>query len=192
MIDRFQTPHTVSRFVLDTSDVIQWRNCPSEYQELQDLYEQCRIFLAKTDVVDTELDSKKNVMVEGHFLASIKFLELHGPVVLDQSCLDHAVLASEEDVQRLDRVKKIVGIRSTSERTAKHDLRDAMHIATSIRYGYDGLITRDERLVKRHDQFLREFGFRVMDVEGAVAHVKALIDHVARRDELNRKLRDKG
>ena len=186
MTERFHTPHTVARLVLDTSDVIQWRKSPSEYQELETLYEQFRVFLAKTDVVDTELDPEKNVMVGDHFLVSIKFLELHGSVVLDHSRLDHTVLACEEDVQRLDRVKEIVGIRYKSERNAKHDLRDAMHIATSIRYGYDGFITREKRLVKRNDQFLPEFGFRVMNVEGAVAHVKGLIDHQAYRDELNR------
>jgi len=190
--ERFYTPHTVARLVLDTSDVIEWRNSPLEYKELEILYEQFRVFLAKTDVVDTELDPKKNVLVGDHFLASIKFLELHGPVVLDHSRLDHTVLASEEDVQRLDRVKEIVGIRSTSERKTKHDLRDAMHIATSIRYGYDGFITRDKRLEKRNDQFLSEFRFRIMNVEDAVAHVNGLIDHEAYRDELNRKLRDMG
>lgn len=191
MVERFRTPRTVARLVLDTSDVIEWSNTPLEYQELEILYEQFRVFLAKTDVVDTELDPEKNVMVGDHFLASIKFLELHGPIVLDHSRLDHSVLASEEDVQRLDRVKEIVGIRNMSDRNAKHDLRDAMHIATSIRYGYDGFITRDERLVKRNDQFLSEFGFRVMNVEGAVAYVKGLIDHGAYRNELNRQLKEK-
>ena len=191
MSERFHTPHTVARLVLDTSELIQWRNAPSEYQGLETLYEQFRVCLAKTDVVDTELDPEKNVMVGDHFLASIKFLEIHGPIVLDHSRLDHSVLASEEDVQRLDRVKEIVGIRNMSDRNAKHDLRDAMHIATSIRYGYDGFITRDERLVKRNDQFLSEFGFRVMNVEGAVAYVKGLIDHGAYRNELNRQLKEK-
>jgi predicted nucleic acid-binding protein len=129
-------------------------------------------------------------MVGGHFLASIKFLELQGPVVLDNSRLNHTVLASDEDVQRLDRVKEIVGIRSTSERNAKHDLRDAMHIATAIRYGYNGLVTGDKRLLKHNNQFLSEFGFRIMNVESAVAHVNGLIDHEAYRGELNWKLRN--
>lgn len=188
LVEQFQTPHTVARLVLDTSDVIEWHNSPQIYQELKTLYEQFRVLLAKTDVVDTELDPEKNVMVEGHFLASIKFLELFGPVVLDHSRLGHTVLASEEDVHGLDRVKEIAGIRLKSERKAKHDLRDAMHIATSIRYGYDGFITRDKRLEKRNDQFLHEFGFRIMNVDDAVTHVKNLIDNGAHRDELNWKL----
>jgi hypothetical protein len=170
--------------------VIEWRNSSSEYRELEILYEQYRVFLAKTDVVDTELDPEKNEMFGGHFLASIKFLELHGPVVLDNSRLNHTVLASDEDVQRLNQVKEIVGIRTVSERKAKHDLRDAMLVATSIRYGYDGFITRDKQLEKRNDQFLHEFGFRIMNVDDAVTHVKNLIDHGAHRDELNRKLRN--
>ncbi len=184
MVERFQTPHTVARFVLDTSDVIQWDKFPSEYQELETLYEQRRVFLAKTDLVDTELDTEKNVMVGNLFLASIKYLELIGPVVLEHSCLDHSFLASEEDVKRLDRAKEIIGIRQISERYAKHDLRDAMHIATAIRYGYNGFITRDKRLEKHNDQFLSEFGFRIMNVESAVAYVRNLVDHVTRRDEI--------
>ncbi len=192
MVERFQTPHTVARFVLDTSDVIQWHKFPLGYQELEALYEQCRVFLAKTDVVDTELDPEKNEMVGEHFLASIKYLELLGPVVLEHSRLDHSVLASDEDVQRLDRVKGIVGIRTASERNASHDLRDVMQIATAIRYGYNGFITRDKRLEKHNDQFLSDFGFRIMNVERAVAHVKNLIDRLAYRDELNRKLANKG
>jgi predicted nucleic acid-binding protein len=192
MVLGFQTPHTVARLVLDTSDVIEWGNTPLEYQGLETLYKQFRVFLAKTDVVDTELDPEKNEMVGGRFLASIKFLELHGPVVLDNSRLNHTVLASDEDVRRLDQVKEIVGISTVSERKAKHDLRDAMHIATSIRYGYDGFITRDKRLEKRNDQFLHEFGFRIMNVDEAVTHVKNLIEHVAHRDELNRKLSIQG
>lgn len=186
--ERSQTPHTVARLVLDTSDVIEWYHSPQNYQELQVLHDQFRVFLAKTDVVDTELDLEKNGMEEGHFLASVKFLELHGPIVLDHSRLHHAVLASDEDVQRLGRVKEIIGIRVISERAAKHDLRDAMHIATSIRYGYDGFITRDGRILKRYDQFLREFGFRVMNVQEAVSYINALIEHEAYRDELNGKL----
>lgn len=188
LVTQFQTPHTVARFVLDTSDVIEWYHSPQKYLELHVLHDQFRVFLAKTDVVDTELDREKNVMVGDHFFASIKFLELHGPVLLDHSRLDHSVVASEEDVQRLGRVKEIIGVRVISERAAKHDLRDAMQVATSIRYGYDGLITRDERLLNSHDQFLREFGFRVMNVQGAVSYVNALIEHGANRDELNGKL----
>lgn len=192
LVGRFQTPHTVARLVLDTSDVIEWNKFPSEYQELETLYGQCRVFLAKTDVVDAELDPGKNDMVGNHFLASMNFLELHGPVVLDHSRLDHSLLASEADIQRLDRVKEIVGVRTSRERNASHDLRDAMHIATSIRYGYDGFVTGEKRLINRNDRFLSEYGFRIMNVGSAVAYVRNLIDHVAYRDELNRKLRDKG
>ena len=183
-VGRFQTPHTVARLVLDTSVVIEWHKFPLEYQELETLHEQFRVFLAKTDVVDTELDPEKNEMVGDHFIASIRLLELHGPLVLGHSRLDHSLLASEEDVQRLDRIKEIVGIRTSRERNASHDLRDAMHIATSIRYGYDGFVTGEKRLINRNDRFLSEYGFRIMNIGSAVAYVRNLIDHVARRDGL--------
>ena len=192
MVSGFHTPHTVARLVLDTSDVIEWRGSPVEYQELEVLNQKCRVFLAKTDVVDTELDPDRNVMVGNHFLASIKFLELHGPAVLDNSRLNHSVVASDDDVQRFNRIKEIVGSRSRLERRAKHDLRDAMHISTSIRYCYDGFITRDKRLLRLHDQFLREFGFRIMNVQGAVTYVEALISHATQGDEFNREWEEKG
>ena len=183
--ERFRTPHTVARLVLDTSDVIAWYQSPPEYQKLEALNQQFRVFLAKTDVVDIELDPEKNVTDRGHFLVSIDFLELHGPLVIGHSRLGHSVLASQEDDQRLDRVREIIGIRAKSERNAKHDLRDAMHIATSIRYGYDGFITRDGRLLKRHGQFLREFGFRVMNHEDAVDWLKQLIQLQIDRQNLD-------
>ena len=64
-----------------------------------------------------------------------------------------AVFASEEDKDRLDSIFAVLfpdsdrnAIDSTSK---KHKLRDAMHIATSIRYGYDVFVTTDTGLLNR-------------------------------------------
>jgi len=184
----FGTPHTVARLVLDTSEVIEWSKFPDKYRELRYLVEQFSVSLARCDVVDTELDSPKNEMVDGYFLASVPYLELHGPVVLGHSRLNHSVAASENDVQRLDRVKEIVVVRSDSERNQMHDLRDSMHIATSIRYGYDGLITNDGRLLKRGETFVSEFGFRIFNVDTAVEYVRSLIRKQELRNQLGQGL----
>ena len=173
----FRGPHTVARFVLDTSDVIERWNNPAEYLELEQLRIENRVVLAKTDVVDTELDANKNIILCGSFLASIDLLELHSPMVVDHSRFGHSVLASEEDVIRLERVKSVIRVREASERREKHDVRDAMHVATSIRYGFSGFITGDDRLLKLDQKFSHEFGFRIFDAPGAVSFANYLIQN---------------
>ena len=91
----FRSPHTVARFVLDTCDVIERWKKPSDYFELEQLRNQYRVVLAKTDVVDTELDPIKNVVFGDSFFESIDLLELHGPMVFGHSRLGHSVFASE-------------------------------------------------------------------------------------------------
>ena len=181
----FHSPHTVARFVLDTSDVIERWDNPAEYLDLEQLRNENRVVLAKTDVVDTELDPNKNVVLCGSFLASIDLLELHGPMVIDNSRSGHSVIASEEDAIRLERVKTLIKVREASERNKKHDVRDAMHLATSIRYGFSGLITGDHRLLKLDKKFLQEFGFRVFNVADAISFSNQLIEKQLKLAKLN-------
>ncbi len=183
-----RSPHTVARFVLDTSDVIERWNNPTAYRELNQLRMENRVVLAKTDVVDTELDPDRNLTLGGNFLKSIDLLELHGPMVFGHSRLGHSVFADEDDVKRLDRVKSVINARKASERSKKHDLRDAMHIATSIRYGFSGLITGDDRLLKLDQRFLHEFGFRIFNVSDAISFARQLIEKQLKLDELNESL----
>jgi predicted nucleic acid-binding protein len=181
----YRSPYTVARFVLDTSDVIERWNSPAEYLDLEQLRNENRVVLAKTDVVDAELDPNKNFVLGGVFLASIDLLELHGPMVFDNSRLGHSVFASEEDVIRLDRVKTLIKVREASTRNNKHDERDAMHLATSIRYGFSGLITGDHRLLKLDKEFSQEFGFRIFNVADAVSFANQLISKQLKLEKLN-------
>lgn len=185
MVIGFHTPHTVARLVLDTCDVIErWKN-PEDYKVIEILYQGHRVFLAKTDVVDTELDPEKNIMIGHYFLASIDLLELHGPCVTGHSRLDHTLIGGDDDWVRFDRVKKIIGIRDSSERNEVHDLRDAMHISTAIRYGFDGFITGEKRLLGRASQLLEEFNFRIFDLSGSVEFVMNRIQHQNKLQGLN-------
>jgi hypothetical protein len=184
----FRSPHTVARFVLDTSDVIERWKKPSDYFELEQLRNQYRVVLAKTDVVDTELDPTKNVVSGDSFFESIDLLELHGPMVFGHSRLGHSVFASEEDVIRFESIKSIVKVSETSEQKGTHDLRDAMHIATSIKYGYSGLITGDKRLLKLDQTFSQMFRFRIFKIADAVSFVNQLIQKQLELDELNNSL----
>ena len=129
-------------------------------------------------------------MIEGSFLASIDLLELFGPLVADHSRVGHSVFGSEEDIERFERVKSIVQVRSGSNRNFQHDARDSIHIATSIRYGYDGFLTSDERLISRDAQFTYEFNFRILKIDAAIAQVNRLIEDVERRETLRQTRRN--
>jgi hypothetical protein len=181
----FRSPHTVARFVLDTTDVIGRWSSPSDYSELERLRNEYRVVLAKTDVADTELDPDKNFIFGGNFMASIDLLELHGPVVSGHSRIGHSVFGSAKDEIRLERIKSFVKVRETSVRSKKHDIRDAMHIATAIRYGFSGLITGDIRLLNLDQRFSQDFGFRIFNVVDAVSFAHRLIEKQLKLGRLN-------
>ena len=85
-------------------------------------------------------------------------------------------------------IKSIVEVSKISERRRNHDLRDAMHIATSIRYGYSGLITGDDRLLKLDQKFSQIFGFRIFKIADAVSFANQLIQKQLKLEELNKSL----
>lgn len=124
------------------------------------------IQLQRTDTVDTELSSA-NDEKRDHLLAqSQSFVESFGPLVLDHSRLDHAVLGSDEDSARLHLACDVLWDRS--EGLSKNNLRDAMHVSTAVRYGANGLVTRDKRLLKRADAIRAAFdGFLLVTPETA-------------------------
>jgi len=152
---KFGSPWTVGRMMLDTCifvglsdpDRIVASELPAVYR-LFEYQDHRRIALAKTDTVDMErtVDSDPATKAE-RLLETAEVIEVLGPMVLDNSRLDHSVAASEDDARRLDEVFELMfpnGDRHGTSRTSKHNLRDAMHVATAIRYGYDGFVTTDD------------------------------------------------
>jgi len=112
---------------------------------------------------------------------------LHGPAVFGNSRWGAAVFASEEDKDRLDSVFALLfpdtdrnAIDSTSK---KHRLRDAMHIATSIRYGYDVFVTTDTGLLNRAEAMRREWGIEILRPSEAVRWVEDRIKRERARTE---------
>jgi hypothetical protein len=111
--------------------------------ELRRLHTEGWIELVLTDVTRTEwlaANPEKRRQLED---LAIGYVEYHGPMVLGQSRLGSAVLGSSEDQGRLERVfaALVPGTDLKSGRT--QDVRDAMNVATAIRYGTNGFITRD-------------------------------------------------
>ena len=141
-------------YCLDTCLVIDLvtNNASSELETLVDLCAKGWLTLAVTDVVGTEVNAQTGEALPRWIEDRGVFLpEVLGPLVLGHSRLDHAVLSSEEDQQRLDKVFSEVkpGQADLPRRERNpHDQRDAMHVATASRYAYDGLLTSDIDLLK--------------------------------------------
>jgi len=141
----------------DTCIWIAWRDPADPEQpaieELLRLRREGRVEIAKTDTVDTErTDGVPDAKATDRLLETAGIIELHGPVVVGHSRWDHAVFASDEDSDRIDGVFAVLfpdSDRNAMDRTSIHKLRDALHIATAIRYGYDVFVTAETRLLKR-------------------------------------------
>jgi hypothetical protein len=78
-------------------------------------------------------------------------VELLGPLVPDHSRLNASVLGTEEDARRLDQVLSIIHPNTANAGAARQrrDTRDALHIATAVRYGCNGFVTSDKGVLRR-------------------------------------------
>lgn len=114
------------------------------------------------------------------FAASADYVESFGPAVFDHSRFDHAVFFGDDDETRLDRVYSILfpgsDRRDSYAGRARRKIRDAMHIATAIRYGANGFVTQDKNdLVSKSDAIAEAFnGFRILTPESALAFIERM------------------
>ena len=67
-----------------------------------------------------------------------------------------------------------------------HNLRDAMHIATTIRYGYDVFVTTEVRLLKKAEAIQRDWGVEILLPSAAVRWVELQIERERLRSERRR------
>lgn len=160
------------RFYFDTNFVTDHYEAA---EKLRRLHEDGWINLWRTDTVDTELrDARDEQKRVGLLEVSAHYVESFGPLILDHSRIGHAVIASDDDAERLDRVYRILFPGSArddhSTGRARRKLRDAMHVATAIRYVASGCITRDDKdLLPKTEAIATEFDFRIMTPEDALA-----------------------
>lgn len=135
---------------------------------LVDLLQGGWIALQVTDTVGTEISGARIEPLPG--LALIP--EAFGPLVLDHSRLGSSVLGTDDDSHRLDRVLAIVHPAAVRSGARRQHLRDAMHIATAIRYAMNGFVTRDKHLTRPSAKtaIKSEFnGFELLTPEDALS-----------------------
>jgi len=115
------------------------------------------INLSVTDTVGTEVrPGTANALSSLIARYDLVLPEVLGPAVLDHSRWDHSVWANEDDDERLEQVWRCLKPNQRDlprSKRKKNDLRDAMHVATAIRYGFKGLLTRDEDLLGASECF---------------------------------------
>lgn len=134
--------------------------------------------LHKCDVVDTErTEGVSDELATARILETAGTIEVLGPAVSNHGRLFHSVYASEDDERRLDRVFGLLFPnrgRDGSSVTEVHSLRDAMQVATAIRYGYEAFVTSDPEVLRGatriHEQ--RDWHLRILRPADAVRWVE--------------------
>lgn len=140
--------------------------------------------LVKTDLVDIELKQEYNTPIADSYEVSVGFVELMGVFVLDDSRLDHAVCASESDIELIHEVQRILKPGTTNP--GSHDNKDARHLATALRYGCYAFVTNDANILKRRKQVLERWNTNVvnptMALEIVAAHKEKLRMNAQRKE----------
>lgn len=174
------------------------RGVSSEQPAIDELLEferERRVALAKADTVDVERTSgAKPSLAEERILETAGTIEVHGPFVLNHSRLDHSVFGSSLDETGIAEVLALVHPERRLDGTSRsglHDVRDALHIWTAIRYGYNGFVTTDGAVLESADRFLHRGtgSIRILSPVQAVAWLRREIvcqdQRAARRQNLS-------
>lgn len=171
------------QFVIDSHVV---DDASPEVVALRQYHRDGWINLTKTDVPDTEFLGAPPQKRDRLLQLSGEYVEHLGPLVLGHSRLDHAVAGSWKDEAHLRDVFDLLFPGRTWEAARRQDIRDAMNVATSIRYGADGFITNDKALLKAGERIRIAFnGFTISPPTQALAFVeRLLVRHKARAEKI--------
>lgn len=97
---------------------------------------------------------------------ALGFAEVYGPLILGHSRLGSSILGDSTDEDRVHAVFKILKPNADWYNTRRNNVRDAMQIATAIRYNGDGFVTRDENMLKKSAEIADRFqGFAVLSLD---------------------------
>jgi hypothetical protein len=102
---------------------------------LRRLHDEHWIYLHRTDAMDADLATAPRSEAARLTGASAGYPEAHGPPVPGQTRQGLGVQATREDMELLELVRHILHGGASGARKDTNELRDAMHVATAIRYG---------------------------------------------------------
>jgi hypothetical protein len=160
------------------------------FRQLQDYRKEWRVELGKSDTVDTErTEGQSGTVAAGRIEETAGVIEVLGPAIVGHSRVGHSVWAGEEDGERIDLVVAALfpnGNRHGQNQTDRHNLRDAMHVATAIRYGWDGFVTTDHAVLAAAQRVRAGWQIEILRPTEAVAWVDRLIAKEDRRAQRRR------
>ena len=148
----------------------------TEAVELRRLDEQGWTDLILTDVTKTEWHDADPDLQAALLDRAVDYGEILGPMVLGHSRWGSSVWGSAADEDRLQRVFSILFPGADMATARKQHIRDAMNVATAIRYGSNCFVTNDGRLLNKRDAIKAAFnGFLVASPEAALAFAQRMI-----------------
>lgn len=156
-------------------------------QQSVDFLMRCRregwIRLERTDVIETEYE---NLPAELDFKRELaaELAEVLTPFVIGHSRLESAVLGSEEDRSRFLTAFRILHPGADISTTRKNNIRDAMTVSGSARYGGEYLVTNDGRVLAKSDALYRALSIRCLHPEAMAEVVLQAIHRTVRNQPL--------
>lgn len=156
MISIYKDTNTVNANLNDTAI--------NELEKLAELYPDNLMF-EKTDTLDTEL-SENPPYNAARLKKSDGYIESYGVAVLGHSRLGHSLLGNELDEKQFSEILEIIFGKKVRSSYTKQEIRDAMHIMTTIRYGGNYLITYDKKLLAKSEQLFKRFNSTIICTPG--------------------------
>lgn len=132
----------------------------NELEELAEKYPENLMF-EKTDTLDTELLENPHHNA-GRLKKSDQYIESFGVAVLGHSRLGHTVVGSEADDKNFAEILEILFGKKQRSGYTKQEIRDAMHMMTTVRYGGNYLITYDKKLLSKSEQLFNRFNATII------------------------------
>jgi len=151
------------------TNCINARQNEKHLNKLEELYDREKILIEKTDTLDTELQEGDSY--PKGLKKSLKYIESFGSAVLGHSRLNFCQLADEIDEKRLTRVLAILWGEKPRSVYSKNEIRDAMHIATAIRYGGTYFITEENALLNKATKIQKEFNIKIRKPKSCLVEV---------------------
>lgn len=147
------------------------RQSNTALNQLEKLYQEEKILIETTDTFETELLEGKGY--SRGLKKALNYVFSFGPGVVGHSRVGYCIVGSEEDDRRLGRVLEIVFGRKLRKDYSRNQIRDAMHLATTIRYGGMYFVTQDRSLLEETETIRKEFLTNVVTPEDCLKLVRA-------------------
>lgn len=165
-----QGVHPNSMTVYIDTNCINARASNNYINKLEQLHNEEKITIEKTDTLDTELQKGKGYP-QG-LNKSSNYIEALGSFVLGSSRLGSSVLGTSIDQSNLSKMLEILWGKKNISAYSENQIRDAMHITTSAKYGGTFFVTNETALLSKADLIGKEFNIKVCSPQECLIEIE--------------------